>query len=237
MNINEHYKFCKQCTHRQLDLKTGLQCDLTNKKPDFNNTCPTFQLDPAVSVFTDSGGNLSHDEIVDRIVNEKYYNSYDRILKNENFPRAVITGVIAAIFCAALWALVTIATQVFIGLLAIVIGAVIGGAMNIAGKGISSRFAVAAAIITTISCIVGHFFSFIGITAKTEGISMMQLLVYIDYTKLPMVFAKSFTPITIFIYLLAILEASKFAVIRKKSSTKKFGIRDSKENRGFLNSK
>ena len=38
-------KHCDLCEHPKRDLQNGLTCGLTNKKPDFKNTCPDILLD------------------------------------------------------------------------------------------------------------------------------------------------------------------------------------------------
>ncbi|WP_411768112.1 hypothetical protein [Winogradskyella sp. A3E31] len=38
-------RHCDLCEHPKRDLKNGLTCGLTNKKPDFKNTCPDILLD------------------------------------------------------------------------------------------------------------------------------------------------------------------------------------------------
>ena len=38
-------KHCDLCEHPKRDLKNGLTCGLTDRKPDFNGTCPDILLD------------------------------------------------------------------------------------------------------------------------------------------------------------------------------------------------
>lgn len=45
MNINERLTYCAICQNRKIDLKTGLLCSLTNKKPEFEDTCDKFIKD------------------------------------------------------------------------------------------------------------------------------------------------------------------------------------------------
>jgi hypothetical protein len=47
MSLDEQLKYCKICLNRKLNPQTGLVCSLTNAKPDFVQTCPTFNLDQA----------------------------------------------------------------------------------------------------------------------------------------------------------------------------------------------
>ena len=41
MNPTEH---CRLCSHQKVDLKTGITCGLTDKKPNFENSCPTISF-------------------------------------------------------------------------------------------------------------------------------------------------------------------------------------------------
>lgn len=45
MNREYHLTFCKICNNRKKDFNKGLICSLTNDRADFNEHCPTFDLD------------------------------------------------------------------------------------------------------------------------------------------------------------------------------------------------
>ena len=45
MTLEERLIFCKICENRKIDLKVGLLCNLTNKKPEFENKCEFFIKD------------------------------------------------------------------------------------------------------------------------------------------------------------------------------------------------
>ncbi len=45
MTLKERLEFCSICEKRQVDLKTGLVCSLTNEKPTFENKCEYFTKD------------------------------------------------------------------------------------------------------------------------------------------------------------------------------------------------
>ena len=45
MTLEERLKFCTICTNRKVDFSTGLVCGLTDKKPDFEDSCPSFSKD------------------------------------------------------------------------------------------------------------------------------------------------------------------------------------------------
>jgi hypothetical protein len=45
MNLKERLEFCTICENRKVDFKTGLVCNLTNLKPEFEDTCEFFKKD------------------------------------------------------------------------------------------------------------------------------------------------------------------------------------------------
>ncbi len=44
-STEERLKLCKICLNRQIDFNQGLQCKLTNQKPDFVSSCEKFTID------------------------------------------------------------------------------------------------------------------------------------------------------------------------------------------------
>jgi hypothetical protein len=45
MNLKERLEFCTICENRKVDFTTGLVCNLTNEKPNFENNCEFFKKD------------------------------------------------------------------------------------------------------------------------------------------------------------------------------------------------
>jgi hypothetical protein len=45
MTLKERLEFCTICENRKVDFKTGLVCNLTNEKPNFENNCEFFKKD------------------------------------------------------------------------------------------------------------------------------------------------------------------------------------------------
>jgi hypothetical protein len=45
MSLEERLRYCKICTNRKMDFSVGLVCTLTQQKPAFEGTCPSFNLD------------------------------------------------------------------------------------------------------------------------------------------------------------------------------------------------
>ncbi|TLX72612.1 hypothetical protein E9993_17400 [Labilibacter sediminis] len=45
MTLKERLEFCSICEKREVNLKTGLACSITNEKPDFEDKCQSFIKD------------------------------------------------------------------------------------------------------------------------------------------------------------------------------------------------
>ena len=45
MDLKQRLEFCKKCQKRKFG-DTGIVCSLTDRKPDFNDTCNDFLIDP-----------------------------------------------------------------------------------------------------------------------------------------------------------------------------------------------
>jgi len=45
MTLEERLNYCKICQNRKMDFNIGIVCKLTDKKPDFEPTCPDFAVD------------------------------------------------------------------------------------------------------------------------------------------------------------------------------------------------
>lgn len=46
MELVQRLATCKQCEKRKFDPNTGLVCSLTLRKPEFENDCSDFVIDP-----------------------------------------------------------------------------------------------------------------------------------------------------------------------------------------------
>lgn len=46
MELAQRLSTCKQCEKRKFDPNTGLVCSLTLRKPEFENDCSDFAMDP-----------------------------------------------------------------------------------------------------------------------------------------------------------------------------------------------
>lgn len=207
MTREQHLKFCKKCTKRELDMKIGLICNLTGEVANFDNECKTFELDNTVVESIDNEESVEHNEVIQKL-SEK---DIKRFKSEQNYPKALITGVIIGLLGAILWGTITVVTGFQIGYMAIAIGAGVGIAMRYSGKGIDQIFGITGGIIAIISCFLGNFFSIIGYAANDEGLGYMEILSMIDYSLVPSIMMETFSPMDLFFYAIAAYEGYKFA--------------------------
>ncbi len=94
---------------------------------------------------------------------------------SQNFPLAVIAGLIAAIAGAILWAAVTVATDYKIGLIALVVGYFVGQAIRIAGRGVDAKFGYLGAGFGFLGCAGGAVLCNIVFFAQAKSLSFAQM--------------------------------------------------------------
>ncbi len=114
MTRKEQLEFCSVCTNRIFDPKQGIICGLTNQIATFQESCDDFNRDNTVQE-TAKTTEFYGEEIVanvDDVVLEK-------IVSHQNFPFALVSGLLAAIIGAILWATITVVTKLQIGYMVI----------------------------------------------------------------------------------------------------------------------
>ncbi|MCB0395498.1 MAG: hypothetical protein KDD36_02515 [Flavobacteriales bacterium] len=199
----EQLEFCKRCTKRQLDMKEGLLCSLTGQKAAFEKYCPDFEADPEV-VITPSDQHES-------VLPEK--KTYEAMLREQDFARAVLFGAIASIVAAVLWAVITIVTNMMIGYVAVAIGAVVGFTIRWAGKGVESKFAILGAIYSLVGCFIGNLLCVAGFLSAGSGMSVLDIIDMIDVTFLFDMYQDSLEPMDFFFYAIAVYEGFRFSTL------------------------
>jgi len=134
-----------------------------------------------------------------------------KILAEQNFSRAIPAGIGAAVLGAVAWAVVTVLTEMQLGLMAIAVGYLVGRAIRAVGHGVEPRFGYLGAACALMGCVVGDVLSDIGFYAKIRHIGFGQALGDLDMallTKLVSTFAQ---PMDLLFYAIAIYEGYKFS--------------------------
>ena len=69
MTREEHLSYCKICLNREMDMKKGLICNITNEIADFKLTCKDFKEDPIKKKELESIPNIEEVENVAKLNN------------------------------------------------------------------------------------------------------------------------------------------------------------------------
>lgn len=89
---------------------------------------------------------------------QKNYALAERLISEQNFAAAVISGAIATLLSAVAYGLIVEKWPVAYGFAAAGVGTIVGFFMGFLGRGISSKFSVVAAAYTIAGCILGNLF-------------------------------------------------------------------------------
>lgn len=89
---------------------------------------------------------------------QKNYDLAAKLISEQNFVAAVIAGAIATLLAAAAYGIAIATWPLAYGFAAAGVGVVVGASMGFLGRGISTKFAVLAAVYTIIGCILGNLF-------------------------------------------------------------------------------
>lgn len=207
MTREEHLKFCKKCTNRTLDMKVGLLCNLTGEKANFETNCNDFKLDETVVERLDNTEAVEHAFAIDQLSDK----NLEKFKSEQNYPKALITGVVVGLIGAFLWGVITVVTEYQIGYMALAIGAGVGFSMRYTGKGMDQIFGISGAVIAFLSCLLGNFFSIIGFVANVEGLGYFETFILFNYSQLIPIMREAFSPMDLFFYAIAAYEGYKFA--------------------------
>lgn len=79
-------------------------------------------------------------------------------MSEQNFAAAIVVGAVATVLAAATYSLVVAKWNFSYGFAAAGIGIAVGISMQYLGRGIQTKFAVAAAIYTIAGCLLGNIF-------------------------------------------------------------------------------
>jgi hypothetical protein len=187
-----------------MDMQQGLLCELTNEKADFEEECPDFNKVETVEI---QDREVETSELADYLPTEVF----ERLKSEQRFGMGVLTGIGVGLLGAIIWAMITLATNYQIGYMALAIGAAVGFSMRIVGKGVEMNYAIAAAAIAVISCLLGNFLSGLGFVANEVNTSFSYMLMNFDYSLTFDLMMETFSPIDLLFYGIAGYEGFKFS--------------------------
>jgi len=206
MNRRHQLRYCTTCTKREQNLEEGIVCSLTGAKANFEDECKDFDKDNTVVVNNEATDLESEEPTIE--LSEQELNHF---LEEQNYPKAVLAGVVVGIIGAILWGAVTVSTGYQIGYMAIAIGFLVGISMRYAGKGMTPIFGITGGVIALISCALGNLFSIIGFMYGIETLAQIDVLFSIDYGQLIPIMKDTFNFMDLIFYAIATSAGYKYA--------------------------
>lgn len=135
-------------------------------------------------------------------------------LPPENFPLAVAAGVGAAIAGAVIWATITVAAEMKLGIIAVAIGYIVGQAIRATGHGRSQKFGILGAVCGLIGCVAGNLLGYLAFYAQATHISYMDVAGKLSVPLIERMFTAFFSPMDLIFYAIAVYEGYRFSFHR-----------------------
>lgn len=203
--LNEIERYCRNCVSRDFVTGRGLVCKRTNALPAFEGECADYQKDEELEKMAPTPKPEDYTVQPDK----------NQLLAEQNLLKGVSLGVIACIVGAVAWSLISISTGYQIGYMAIGVGFLVGFAMR-QGKGVTPVFGIIGAALALLSCVLGDFFSMIGLIAKEYEISFWEVLTGIDYEDITSIMMENLASMTVVFYGIALYEGYKLSFREQK---------------------
>src|SRR5258707_4264924 len=121
-------------------------------------------------------------------------------------------GLAAAIIGAIIWAVLTVTTKYQIGWMALGVGALVGFALRIGNGG--KAFGVLGAFLAVFGCILGNYFSLIGLASAEQHVPFFTILNNTDTAKVISTNSQDFISASFLFYAIAAYEGYKFSAFR-----------------------
>jgi hypothetical protein len=135
----------------------------------------------------------------------------DHMQGGNNYFLGLVAGIIAAVIGAGAWMGITLATESHLGLVAIGVGALVGYAVRIGGRGRTIIFGIMGAVLTALSCLAGEVATVIQLASSPEH-NFFDSLQHTDLMALISTILEKTDPISWLIYAFGIFEGFKFSI-------------------------
>jgi len=138
---------------------------------------------------------------------------FHRLKSEQNLVAAMVAGFIAALVGAFIWAVVTVVTEFQIGWMAVGVGFLVGYAVRVLGKGLSSGFGMVGAVCALGGCVLGNVLSGCGFVAKESQLPLAQVVmqVLLQPAVAWELLLATFSPMDLLFYGIAVYEGYKFS--------------------------
>jgi hypothetical protein len=135
----------------------------------------------------------------------------DKLQGGDNYFLGLVAGLVAAAIGAGAWMGITLATDSHLGLVAIGVGALVGFAVRIGGRGRTMAFGIMGAVLTALSCLTGEALTAIQMTSSS-GHDFLATLQTTDIAALVQTIVEKTDAMSWLIYGIGIYEGFKFSI-------------------------
>ena len=135
-------------------------------------------------------------------------------IKQPNPLKGLVVAILLGIVGAILWAIVVKVTGYNIGIAAIAVGYLVSQGFVWAGKGDSTTWGVVAAVIATLSILLGKTLAVIIVVAEYYGITLFEMMQVLDYGQLMGFMVDTFELFDLVFYAIALQTAYKRSFIQ-----------------------
>jgi hypothetical protein len=125
--------------------------------------------------------------------------------RKQNLSFAAVTGLLAAVMGAILWAAITVITNAQIGWMAIGVATLVGAVVRTLGRGLDKSFGWLGAGLALFSCILGNYLANCVFVAREVELPVLCVLTHIRPAAIPGLMIATFRPLDILFYALAIM--------------------------------
>jgi len=136
------------------------------------------------------------------------------VVAPENLPLGFMAGLAAAAVGAAMWALITILTDVQIGWMAVGVGFLVGWAVRFAGKGRHRAFGYMGALLALGGCAAGNLLAIVVIAARHLNVPLFDVFTHLTPDVVYTLMEASFRPMHVLFYAIAIFEGYRFSIVQ-----------------------
>lgn len=159
--------------------------------------------------------NIISNETVMQMITENNIEDFERLKAEQNFPMAVLGGVLASIICVFIWAIITVATKYQISYMAMGVGVAVGFTIQKFGKGLTPVYGILGAGLALIACFCGNIISYTCFIAdQYESYSYLEAISNLNWDISMSIAIETFQPMNVLFYGLAIYTGYMFSIKR-----------------------
>lgn len=159
--------------------------------------------------------NIISNETVMQMITENNIEDFERLKAEQNFPMAVLGGVLASIICVFIWAIITVATKYQISYMAMGVGVTVGFTIQKFGKGLTPVYGILGAGLALIACFCGNIISYTCFIAdQYESYSYLEAISNLNWDISMSIAIETFQPMDVLFYGLDIYTGYMFSIKR-----------------------